>query len=231
MIFGQLLLTFGDLIWSHWECTRVFLNGPSFHTISKYKTVDFSRIWTRIIGVEGVHTDHMTTTTDQYITHYTLNILLSFQEWFSRQRLIFFIMLVNLSLAILFFKLLTWWKTCIKKILICYHLYPNMNFFLRNKTSGTNFCNFIFRSGQFAEAIFVPNYIAQTHGLSSDAFASSLRYFYWGGGKWRVMNLILVGKLFLFYERINLLSLQCRYKKVQLIVSFLVFGIFKSILF
>ena len=45
------------------------------------------------------------------------------------------------------------------------------------------------------------------------------------------MNLILVGKLFLFYERINLLSLQCRYKKVQLIVSFLVFGIFKSILF
>ena len=41
----------------------LFVYFRSFQTIYRIKTVDFSGIRTQIVGVEGEHADHLTTTT------------------------------------------------------------------------------------------------------------------------------------------------------------------------
>ena len=50
------------------QCVYLFLNGPfpgSFWTIYKMKTEDYITTRTLIIGVDGEHADHLTTTTAQ----------------------------------------------------------------------------------------------------------------------------------------------------------------------
>ena len=47
------------------QTRALFVYFRYFQTIFKIKTVDFSRIRTRIVEVEGEHGDHLTTTTAQ----------------------------------------------------------------------------------------------------------------------------------------------------------------------
>ena len=48
----------------------LFVYFRSFQTIYRIKTVDFSGIRTRIVGVEGEHADHLNTTTAQIFPSY-----------------------------------------------------------------------------------------------------------------------------------------------------------------
>ena len=53
----------------------IFIYFRSFQTIYRIKTVDFSGIGTRIIGLEGKDADHFTTTTVRYKLIFMLIII------------------------------------------------------------------------------------------------------------------------------------------------------------
>ena len=82
----------------------LFVYFRSFQTIYRIKTVGFSGIRTRIVGVEGEHADHLNTTTAQIFPSYC-SILCLTQKYLPLSLCVSLSLCLSLSLSLKSFSL------------------------------------------------------------------------------------------------------------------------------